>query len=54
MVFLYLLVLDFVQFSPAKIFFGGMFEELSASAKICHVATNHPHFEKVGDERKFV
>ena len=34
----------FCPVSPAKNFFGGMFEELSASAKICQVATNHPHF----------
>ena len=34
---------DFVQFLPRTNFVGGASENLSASAKICQVATNYPH-----------
>ena len=34
---------DFVKFLPGTNFVGGAFEVLSASAKNCQVATNHPH-----------
>ena len=35
-------------------FVSGVFEDLSTSAKICQVTTNHPHLWNVGDDRKFV
>ena len=34
---------QFVQFLLRTNFFGGAFEDLSTSAKICQVAENHPH-----------
>ena len=34
---------DFVQCLPRANFVGGASEDLSASAKICQVATNHSH-----------
>ena len=36
------------------LFIGGAFEDMSDLAKICEVATSHPHLQNVGDERKFV
>ena len=42
---------DFVQFLPGTNFVGGAFEDLSSSAKICQVATNHL---TVSNDRKFV
>ena len=39
--FVYLV--HFVQFLPLRYFVGGVFEDLSASAKICQDAKNHPH-----------
>ena len=35
-------------------FVSGVFEDLSTSAKICQVTTNHPHLWNVSDDRKFV
>ena len=31
------------NFYPEQIFFGGAFDDLSTSAKICQVAKNHSH-----------
>ena len=39
--FVYLV--NFAKFLPGTNFVGGAFEDLSASAKICQVATIHPH-----------
>ena len=39
---------------PGTNFVGGACEDLSASDKICQVATNRPHLWSVGDDRKFV
>ena len=41
--FVYLPVVDFVQFLPRTNFFGSVFKDLSALAKSFQVATNHPH-----------
>ena len=42
------------SFYSGQIFFGGAFEDLSTSAKICQVAENHPHLWNVADDWKFV
>ena len=39
---------------PGTNFVGGAFEDLSASDKICQVATNRPHLWSVRDDREFV
>ena len=36
-------LIDFVQLLLRTNFDGGVFEDLSASAQICHVMANHPH-----------
>ena len=44
---------DFDKFLHGTNFVGGAFEDLYDSAKICQVATTHPHLWNVSDDRKF-